>query len=401
MNASDNGATAPSTTTTGRQRRLLTPIPFVDLAVQHKALERPIREAVARTLESSAFILGEEVTAFEREFAEFCGVKHAIGVACGLDALTLSLRALGIGAGDEVILPANTFIATALAVVAAGAKPVLVDVDPDRYTIDPALVAPAITGRTRAIIPVHLYGQSADMEPIRRLAAERGLDVVEDACQSHGATLDGTRCGAMSDAGCFSFYPSKNLGALGDGGMIVTDRDDLAGQVRTIANYGQKAKNVHSVKGVNSRLDAVQAAVLRVKLRHLPKWNEARRRHAARYASELRDIPVVLPSVATGATHVYHLYVIRAPRRDELIRHLGEMGVSCGIHYPIPIHLHEAFEDLGCGRGSFPVSERLADEILSLPMYPEMADSDVDRICEIIAGFYGVPIGPPGAAAQE
>ncbi len=393
MSEAARGSAAPAGAATGRQRRLTTPIPLVDLAAQHKALDRPIREAVGRILESSAFILGEEVENFEREFASFLGVKHAVGVASGLDALTLALRAVDVGPGDEVIVPANSFIATAMAVAASGAKPVPADVDPERCTLDPAVAAKAVTRKTRAIIPVHLYGQSADMNPLRELARKKGLALIEDACQAHGATLDGARCGAMSDAGCFSFYPSKNLGALGDGGMVVTDRDDVAEKVRLLRNYGRRGTYEHAVKGVSSRLDAVQAAVLRVKLRHLPKWNEARRRHAAHYTHSLSDLPVVPPAEAPGAMHVYHLYVIRAPRRDDLRQHLEGLGISCDVHYPIPIHLQEAFADLGLKAGSFPVTERLCGEVLSLPMYPEMADSDVDQVSAAIAAFYT----PPGA----
>ncbi len=393
MNEGAHDSAAPPTVTTGRLRRLASPIPMVDLAAQHRSLENALREALTRIVDSSGFILGEEVEAFEREFAEFCGAKHAVGVASGLDALRLALTGLGLKRGDEVILPANTFIATALAVTGAGATPVLVDVDPVRYTIDPAKASAAVTKKTKAIIPVHLYGQPAEMAPLRALAAKKRLLLVEDACQAHGALLGEGRCGALGDAGCFSFYPSKNLGALGDGGMVVTDRDDLAGNLRLVRNYGQSGKNRHVIKGINSRLDAFQAAVLRVKLRHLAKWNESRRRQAARYAEGLAGLPLVTPAEAAGSTHVYQLYVIRAERRDALMRHLADLGVACGIHYPTPIHLQEAFADLGLGPGSFPVAERLAGEILSLPMYPELASSDVDRICDAITGFYGTPSG--------
>ncbi len=305
-----------------RPQKLDSPIPFVDLAAQHRAFEKPFLEAISHLLETSGFVLGEELDAFEREFSAFCGVEHAIGVASGFDALTLSLRALGVKQGQEVILPANTFIATALAVVQVGAEPILVDVDPETYNMDPALLEKAITEKTRAIIPVHLYGQSADMDPIRELARTHDLLVVEDACQAHGATYRGEeKCGNMSDAGCFSFYPSKNLGALGDGGMITTDRGDLAEELRILRHYGQTDKNIHAIKGINSRLDALQAALLRMKLRRLPGWNEARR--------------------------------------------------------------------------------RLASEILSLPMYPEMAESSVDIVSDSIAAFFssqpaaaGVTAGP-------
>ncbi|HZE87978.1 MAG TPA: DegT/DnrJ/EryC1/StrS family aminotransferase [Verrucomicrobiae bacterium] len=388
MNDIERSTTAPVAAVTARQRRLTTPVPFIDLAAQHRALERPIREAFARVLEGSEFVLGEEVEAFEREFASFLGARHAIGVASGLDAITLSLWALDVGRGDEVILPANSFISTALAVSAAGAKPVLVDVDPVRYTIDPEAVAAAITNKTKAIVPVHLYGQSADMAPLKEIASAQGIPIVEDACQAHGAATDTAKCGAMSDAGCFSFYPTKNLGALGDAGMVVTDRDDIAEKIRLLHNYGQSGRYEHVVKGINSRLDSVQAAVLRVKLRHLGKWNEARRRHATHYDHALKDLPVVPPGEAPGTTHCYHLYVIRAPRRNDLRAHLEATGISSGVHYPIPIHLQPAFADLKQAPGSFPVAERLAGEILSLPIFPEMVDSDVDTVCAGIAAFY-------------
>jgi dTDP-4-amino-4,6-dideoxygalactose transaminase len=255
--------------------------------------------------------------------------------------------------------------------------------------MDPDLTAAAVTRKTRAILPVHIYGQPAAMDELREIARLKKLILVEDACQAHGATLRDERCGSMSDAGCFSFYPSKNLGALGDGGMVVTDRDDLTERLRVIRNYGQAGKNRHTVKGVNSRLDAFQAAVLRVKLRNLPKWNESRRRLAALYRQGLEGLPVVPPQEAEDVAHVYHLYVIRTESRDELMRHLEGLGVSCGIHYPVPIHLQKAFADLGMESGSFPVTERLSGEILSLPMYPEMAGSDIDRVCEAITGFFG------------
>ena len=394
MNENARDLPGPTSPASGRQRRLATPIPLFDLAAQHRALERPIREAVSRILETGGFILGEEVEAFEREYSSFIGVKHAVGVGSGLDALVLAMKALGIGKGDEVMLPASTFIGTPMGVMAAGARPVLVDVDPDRYTLDPDRAAKAVTKKTRAIIPVHLYGQSADMTALRELATRKGLAIVEDACQAHGAALNGVRCGAMSDAGCFSFFPTKNLGGLGDGGIVVTDRDEVADQVRLLRSYGERRKGEYVVAGVNSRLDALQASVLRVKLRHLTRWNEARRRHAAHYAQALSGVPVVTPREASGATHVYYAFVIRAPRRDELLRHLEGMGISCAVHYPIPVHLQEAFAGLGYAPGSFPVAERLAGEILTLPMYPEMADSDVDRVCEAISTFYA------GAAPQ-
>src|SRR5262245_19442609 len=276
MASSDRGAADIIGSSTGRQRRLTTRIPLADQTAQHRALERPIREAMARMLETSKFVLGEEVEAFEREFAAFLGVKHAVGVASGLDALVMTLRALEIGKGAEVVLPANGFVTTALAVATVGAKPVFVDVDPERYTIDPALAARAVTKKTKAIVPVHLYGQAAGMDALREIANSRGLFVIEDAGEAHGASLNGAKVGTLSDAACFSFFPSMPLGALGDGGMVVTERDDLNETLRLQRNLGEREKYVYAVKGVNSRLDAVQAAVLRVKLRHLTKWNEAR-----------------------------------------------------------------------------------------------------------------------------
>ena len=361
-------------------------IPFVDLAAQHTALGHELERALARVLERADFILGEEVECFEREFAKYCGTRHAVGVASGTDALHLALVAAGVGPGDEVVTCAHTFIATAFAVMACGAVPVLVDADPRFYTIDVEQAERALTPRTRAILPVHLYGQSADMGPILDLARRRGLAVVSDACQAHGAQYEGRSCAALGDAAAFSFYPAKNLGACGDGGAVVTDRSDVAERVRLLRNYGQRAKNEHLVPGSNSRLDTVQAAVLQVKLSHLGRWNLRRREIAGTYARCLAAADVELPQVAGYGTHVFHLYVVRTQRRAALLRALDEANIACGIHYPTPLHLHVALNHLGYVEGQFPVAERLATEVLSLPMYPELTNEQIERVARVCCG---------------
>lgn len=361
-------------------------IPFVDLAGQYRMLKPAMDEAVLRVLSRGDFILGEDVAEFEREFALYCRVRHAIGVGDGVDALQLALRALGIGPGDEVILPAHTFVATALAVWQVGARPVLVDVDPRYYTLDPEAAARAVTSRTKALLPVHLYGQPADMDPLLELARSRGLAVVEDAAQAHGAEYKGRRCGTLGDIGCFSFYPGKNLGAYGDGGGITTDRDDLAERIRQLRHYGQKTKNVHAVKGFNSRLDTVQAAVLRVKLPHLDGWNDERRAAATRYGALLGGRGIGLPTEAPWARHVWHLYVVQVGNREAVQRALDAAGIAHGVHYLKPVHLYEAFADLGFGPGSFPVAEALSPRILSLPMYPGITPAQVERVARVVLG---------------
>jgi len=365
----------------------MTQIPFVDLKAQYATIRDDVRAAIDGVLESTQFILGDAVSEFERDFAAYLGVGHAIGVGSGLDALSLALRALGIGPGDDVIVPANTFIATALGVTATGATPTLVDCREDTYEIDPELIESAITPRTKAIMPVHLYGQSADMDRILEIAAAHGLDVVEDAAQAHGTRFRGKLCGTMGRVGCFSFYPGKNLGAYGDGGMVVTDDDQIAERLRRLRNYGQSAKYVHVERGTNSRLDTIQAAVLGVKLRRLDGWNASRAANAARYMERLAGGGLILPVLDERSTHVYHLFVVRTPHRAELQRHLLDRGVQSLIHYPIPIHFQEAYRDLGRGPGAFPVTERLANEILSLPMFPELTEEQIDRVSDAIAEF--------------
>jgi dTDP-4-amino-4,6-dideoxygalactose transaminase len=366
--------------------KVQTVVPFVDLKAQYQSIRDEVRAEVDNVFESTQFILGDAVEKFERDFADYLGVKHVLGVGSGLDALRLALEAAGVGAGDEVIIPANTFIATALAVSGTGAKPVLVDCREDTYQIDPALIEQAITPRTKVIMPVHLYGQSADIAEIVEIARNHKLEVIEDAAQAHGTRFLGQRCGSFGLAGCFSFYPGKNLGAYGDGGAVATNDDDFAKRVNSLRNYGQKQKYVHVEKGTNSRLDTVQAAILNVKLRHLDDWNAARRAHAAMYSDSLGE-DFIVPTLDPRSEHIFHLYVVRTRNREELQQHLNSLGIQTGIHYPIPIHLQEAYRDLGQGKGSFPVTEKLADEILSLPMFPELTHEQIELVLEALSSF--------------
>ncbi len=375
-------------------------IPFVDLAAQRATIASEIDEAIRGCLDRNDWILGQDVAAFEEEFAAYCETTGAVGTDSGLSALDLTLRAYGIGPGDEVITAANTFVATALAIVSAGATPVLVDADPKTFNLDPALLEHAITERTKAVMPVHLYGQPADMDEIGAVADRHGLLVIEDACQSHGARYKGRRTGSLGHAAAFSFYPSKNLGAYGDGGAVVTSDERLLDRLRLIHNYGQREKYVHVVKGFNHRLDTLQAAVLRVKLRHLDEWNAARRRCASLYSQLLGQLDTTTPATEPSAEHVWHLYVIRVGRRDELRSFLGERGIDTGIHYPLPIHLQPAFADLGYARGRFPVTERLVDEVLSLPMFPELEDAQIHAVVAAIADF-GAEVSAPVADRME
>jgi dTDP-4-amino-4,6-dideoxygalactose transaminase len=362
-------------------------VPFADLNAQYSSIKDEVLVEINTVLNSSSFILGPKVDEFERDFSRFCGSKFCIGVDSGLSAIQLALLAAGVGPGDEVITAANTFIATASAISFAGARPVLVDIDPETYNMDPSLLARAITDKTRAVIPVHLYGQPADMDPILEISGERGLAVIEDSAQAHGATYRGKRAGTMGDAGCFSFYPGKNLGAYGDGGAITTDDGELADRVRKMRNYGQDSKYHHVAPAYNKRLDSIQAAVLIAKLRHLGEWNANRRDNAALYDSLLSDSSVVTPSKLDCVEHVYHLYVIRSGDRDGLMEHLESRGVSCGLHYPIPIHLHPIYQDLGYRAGDFPVSEEVSAKILSLPIVPEISRDQVSYVAECIQQF--------------
>jgi dTDP-4-amino-4,6-dideoxygalactose transaminase len=374
-------------------------VPFCDLAVQHRTIAAEINQAMSKVVRETDFILGRELRLFEEEFAAFCEAQYAIGVDSGTSALELALRAYDIGPGDEVITAANSFIASALAVSHAGATPVLVDVDPATYTIDVSAIHKAITTRTRAIIPVHLYGQPADMDPIRQLADRYGLVVIEDACQAHGSRYKGRRAGSLGHAAAFSFYPGKNLGACGDGGMLVTNDRNVAKRMEELRNYGQEKKYHHVTRGYNRRLDTLQAAVLRVKLRRLEEWNAARRQHAELYRRLLAGSGVVTPCQAEYAKSVWHLYVIRVEERDALRDYLTSRGVATGIHYPIPIHLQPAYRDLGYKKGDFPVTEVYADRIVSLPMYAELAPEQIEFVTEAARDFTSanysgqVPVG--------
>jgi len=363
-------------------------IPFLDLKAPYLELQHELDGAYRRVLESGWYILGEEVDAFEREFAAYCGATHCIGVADGLDALVLILRGYGIGAGDEVIVPANTYIASWLAVSYVGARPVPVEPNPRTYNLDPELIGCAITSRTRAIMPVHLYGQPVEMDPIRALGREHGLRIIEDAAQAHGATYNQKRAGALGDAAGFSFYPGKNLGALGDGGAIVTNDDELADRVRVMRNYGSRKKYYNEVKGFNSRLDSIQAAFLQVKLPRLEEWNSRRRAIARRYLDEMAGIPELeLPDVAVGADPVWHVFVIRHSQRDRLQRYLADLGIGTLIHYPVPPHLSGAYADQGFIRGSFPITEALAETVLSLPIGPHLAPEAASAVIEALRAF--------------
>jgi len=355
-------------------------IQFVDLVAQYQQIKPEVDAAMAKVCSRGDFILGEDVKLFEQEFAAFCKVPHCVAVANGTEALKLALLACGVGPGDEVITCTHTFIATVFAIHQAGAKPVLVDCDPQTYTIDIAQVERAITPRTKAIIPVHLYGQPADMDPILAVARKHKLYVIEDACQAHGAEYKVRRCGSMGDIAAFSFYPGKNLGAYGDGGAVTTTRADLAERVSLLRNHGQKVKYEHIVKGFNSRLDTLQAVVLRIKLRHLEQWNEARRRAAAKYDRLLAGTRLVTPKVAPYAKPVFHLYVVQVPDRKKQQAAFDAANISHGIHYPIPVHLQPAFAELGYKLGSFPVTEALVSKIISLPMFPELTDSQIERV---------------------
>lgn len=360
-------------------------VPFLDLRAPYLELKEELDAAYLRAMESGWYVLGREVRLFEEEFAAYCGAERCVGVANGLDALHLILRSYGIGDGDEVIVPANTYIATWLAVSYAGARPVPVEPDERTYNIDPDRLEAAMTPRTRAVIAVHLYGQPADMDPIVEVARRHGLKVIEDAAQAHGARYKGRRVGALGDAAGFSFYPAKNLGAAGDGGAVVTDDAELADRVRVLRNYGSRVKYHNEVKGLNSRLDELQAALLRVKLSRLDEWNSRRRDVAARYLEALDGVPdLALPFVPGWAEPVWHLFVARHPQRDALQRHLADSGIGTLIHYPIPPHLSGAYAGEGWESGDFPITEAMAGEILSLPMGPHLRESQVDEVARSI-----------------
>ena len=357
-------------------------VPFVDLRAQYLSIREEVNRAIARVLDTTAFVLGREVEAFEEAFAEYIGAEFCVGVNSGTAAIQLAVMACGLGPGDEVIVPANTFFATAEGVSTAGASPVFVDADPVSYTIDVSKVEATITSRTRAIMPVHLYGQAADLDPIFAIAARHHLVVIEDAAQAHGSEYKGRRVGALGRAGCFSFYPGKNLGAYGEGGAVVTSDVNVARRVRLLRDHGSERKYYHETIGYNFRLEGIQGAVLGVKLRHLDRWNQLRREHAARYTQLLGGSGLKLPREMPYARHIYHLYVVQSEERDRLQKRLKESGVQTGIHYPIPIHLQRAYASLGHQAGDFPEAERQAQCVLSLPMFPELSDEHIMRVVE-------------------
>lgn len=356
-------------------------VPLVDLRAQYTRIQGEIDEAVLRVVASGRFVGGPEVQAFEQEFARYLGASHAVGVSSGTSALHLALLAAGIGPGDEVLLPSLTFIATSEVVRRCGARVRFVEIDPSTCCMDPAALAGELGPNVKAVVPVHLYGHPADMKPILELAAAKGLRVIEDAAQAHGARYRGERCGALAPLSAFSFYPGKNLGAYGDGGAVLARDPDEAERMRRLSDHGRTDKYLHGEEGFNYRLDAIQAAVLRVKLRHLDTWNAERRQVAAWYDERLRVVPGVdLPFAAPYAEPVFHLYVVRVPERDTVLLRLKEEGIDAGIHYPVPLHLQPAYGHLGYARGDFPATERVADQILSLPIFPEMTEGQVETV---------------------
>jgi dTDP-4-amino-4,6-dideoxygalactose transaminase len=362
---------------------------FVDLKAQYQTIKPEIDSAIQEVISNTAFILGKAVANFEQEFADYCGVKHCIGINSGTSALIMALKALDIGEGDQVITTSNTFIATAEAISFAGATPVLVDIEDKSYNLDPAKLEKAITKKTKAIIPVHLYGQPADMDPVLQIAKKNGVPVVEDTCQAHGAEYKGKKTGGLATAGCFSFYPGKNLGAYGEGGAVTTNDDDLAQKVRMLRDHGSPRKFHHEYIGNNCRLEGIQGAVLSVKLKHLDKWNDARRKNADIYRKYLQGTEVQTPEEMPYARHVYHVFCVRVKDREKLMDFLKDKGVFTNIHYPIPIHLQKAYGFLGLKKGDFPVTEGSMDRILSLPMFAELTEEQIKYTADCIKEFYG------------
>ncbi|MBX2999684.1 MAG: DegT/DnrJ/EryC1/StrS family aminotransferase [Caldilineaceae bacterium] len=363
------------------------PIPLVDLKAQYATIQSEVDRAIRRVVENTNFIMGSEVSNFEKAFANFCGVKHCVGVGSGTAALELVLRALGIGPGDEVITVAHTFIATAEAISAVGALPIFIDIDPQTYNMSSSALVQTINERTQAIIPVHIYGQPADMTTIGAIASQHNIPIIEDAAQAHGAIWAGRKVGGLGRAACFSFYPGKNLGAYGDAGAVTTDDDEVAAQVRLLRNHGRHDKYLHEIKGFGHRIDALQSAILGAKLPFLDEWTAARQRLAARYTELLSDLELMLPSVDAQAESAWHLYVIRTPLREEMFDHLKTQGIGAGVHYPIPLHLQPAYADLNYSPGDLPVTEAVAKSCLSLPLYPEMSDEQQDRVVAAIRTF--------------
>ena len=363
-------------------------VPFLDLKAQYNSIKGEIGAALQQVLENTAFAGGPFVAQFEKEFAAFCGTRHAIGVGSGTDALWAALIAAGVGPGDEVITVPDTFIATAEAISFCGARPVFVDIEEATYNMDPAKLEVAITPKTKAVIPVHLFGQMTDMDPIMQIARKRKLYVIEDAAQAHGAEYKGKKAGSVGDAGCFSFYPGKNLGAYGEAGAVVTNNDEFADKMRMFRDHGQSKKYYHDMVGWNARMDGFQGAVLTVKLKHIDAWNEARRKNARSYNELLSSTnALILPKEAASARHVYHIYAIRVPNRDAFMAALGEKDIATGIHYPVPLHLTGAYRSLGYKAGDFPVAERCANEFVSLPMYPELTAEQISYVAGCVKDF--------------
>ena len=370
-------------------------VPFLDLKIQYKSIKSEIDPAIQNILDNTAFVLGKAVSDFETEFAKEHSVKHCLGVSSGTDGNHLALWALGIQSGDEIIIPANTFIATAWGATLCGAKPVFVDCETDSYNIDPTKVEAAITKKTKAIVAVHLYGQPADLDPLREIAKKHNIFLVEDCAQAHFAEYKGKRIGGLSDTASFSFYPGKNLGAYGEGGAVTTNNDEVAKKVKMLRDHGAVQKYNHEMLGHNYRMEGIQGAVLGVKLKHLDKWTDGRRRAANKYNELLKDVSeITLPKEMSYAKHVYHLFVIQvndggSKKRDELAKYLNDNGVSTGLHYPIPLHLQPCFKDLGYEKGQFPITEKLAETGLSLPMYPELSDEQIKYVCDSVGRFFG------------
>jgi dTDP-4-amino-4,6-dideoxygalactose transaminase len=360
-------------------------IPFLDLRAQYQSIEQEVVSAVTRALASTQWILGDEVEEFEKEFAHYSGGKFGIGVNSGTSALHLALLAAGVGPGDEVITVASTFVATTAAIDYTGARPVFVDIDPITLNIDADLVESAITERTRAILPVHLHGQPSNLDPLLDIARRHNLVVIEDAAQAHGAEYKGRRVGSIGDMGCFSFYPGKNLGACGEAGMVVTNNPEYAAKIRMLRDWGQERKYHHVLKGFNYRMEGLQGAILRVKLRYLDGWTEARRRHARCYDELLADSGILLPRESVDVRHVYHVYAVRLSRRDDIQASLLKRNIQTGIHYPIPVHLQKAYSDFGYTRGDLPVTEQAADELLSLPMFAELRGDQITTVCNVLS----------------
>jgi dTDP-4-amino-4,6-dideoxygalactose transaminase len=365
-------------------------VPFVDLKSQYLGIKSEILSAIENLLDTGQFVLGREVATFEEEFAEFCGTRYAVAVNSGTSALHLALLAAGVQPGDEVITVPCTFVATVAAILYAGAKPVFVDVDPATYTMDSSQIERAVTAKTKVILPVHLYGNPADMDGIREVARRHGITVIEDAAQAHGAEYRGARCGSLGDLGCFSFYPGKNLGAYGEGGLVTTNDPDRARTIRMLRDWGAEKKYEHVLKGFNYRMEGIQGAILRVKLRYLQQWTDARIAHATMYGQLLAGAGLTLPHTRPNTKHVYHVYAALTDRRRELIEFLSARGVQTGIHYPYPVHLLPAYADLGYRSGDFPVSERIAAQELSLPMYPELTNAHIEAVCSAVTDCDGV-----------